>query len=199
MLSETTPVISGQFSTTRDTNRHQATPTDVPRHPKRLFEDVWPLKCRFMVSFGVWWCLLVSHVDWRFGEGVCGVSQRVSECCLWTCVSYWSIWGCSLTKFNSYFLFFWFAVNLWRKNFGPKQSIWNIWMQIKWEAKIRYPIRVTRLMERRMTNLIGRYVVHKADNTFVVVLLILSRLQSVIVIVKWMCNSVKMQRWSKLL
>ena len=43
---------------------------------------------RFMVSFGVWWCLFVSYVVWRCEEGVSGVSQRVSECCLWICVRF---------------------------------------------------------------------------------------------------------------
>ena len=36
-------------------HRHQATLTDVPRHPKRLFENVFR-----MTSNGVLWCLLVS-------------------------------------------------------------------------------------------------------------------------------------------
>ena len=51
------PVISGQFRTTRDTNRHQVRPTDTNRPPKRLFEDVWPFR---LTSNGVLWCLLVS-------------------------------------------------------------------------------------------------------------------------------------------
>ena len=54
-------VISGQFSTTTDINRHQATLTDVPRHPKRLLEDVWLFR---KTSNGVLWCLFVS-------DGVC--------------------------------------------------------------------------------------------------------------------------------
>ena len=67
------------------TNRHRATPTDVPRHPKGLFGDVWPFR---LTSKGVLWCLLVS-------DGVCqclmlsGDVGRVSEeflSCLWRCV-----------------------------------------------------------------------------------------------------------------
>ena len=93
------PVNLGQFRATTDTNWHPATPTDVPRHPKRLFEDVWPFRLTsngicwcLLGSDGVWWCLLVCHVVCRCGDGVSGVCQRVSERCLWTCVRFWCIW-----------------------------------------------------------------------------------------------------------
>ena len=59
-FSSNLKVILGQFRTTTDTNRHQATPTsDVLRHPKRLFEDVScvavqvDIKWHLLVSFGV--------------------------------------------------------------------------------------------------------------------------------------------------
>ena len=56
--SQTPPSgISGHFRTTTDTNRHQTTPTDVAKHPKRLFKDVW----QFMLSsIFVCWCLMTS-------------------------------------------------------------------------------------------------------------------------------------------
>ena len=54
------PVISGQFRSTTDTNRRQVTPTDVLRHRKILFEDVWPF---MLTSNGIWWCLVVSTSD----------------------------------------------------------------------------------------------------------------------------------------
>ena len=72
-----TPVISGQFSTTTNTNRHQATPTDVPRHPKRLFGDVGLFRftskgvlCFLLVSDGVCQCLMLS------GGSGCGEGLR---------------------------------------------------------------------------------------------------------------------------
>ena len=46
-------------------------------------------------SDGVWWCLLVCHVVCRCGDGVSGVCQRVSERCLWTCVSFGASEGVS--------------------------------------------------------------------------------------------------------
>ena len=59
--------ISGHFRTTTDTNRHQTTPTDVARHPKRVFKDVWlfmltsNVVCwRLLVSNDVLYCLMLS-------------------------------------------------------------------------------------------------------------------------------------------
>ena len=86
---------SGQQQTPKEANRHQTTPTDGPRHPKRLFKEAWRLLltlngicwCLF-VSFGVWRRLLVSYGVWRCEEGVWGASERVSECCLWTCLRF---------------------------------------------------------------------------------------------------------------
>ena len=73
------PGISGQFRTTTDTNRHQTTPTDGPRHSKRLFKDAWRLLLTLngicwslLESFGVWRRLLVSYGVWRCEEGVWG-------------------------------------------------------------------------------------------------------------------------------
>ena len=81
----------GQQQTPTDSNRHQRTTTDFPRHPKRPFKDVW----QFVLTWnGVCWCLLVSYVVWRCKEGVWGVFQSVSECCLWTCVRFRCVWGC---------------------------------------------------------------------------------------------------------
>ena len=106
------PDIYGQFRTTKVTERHQQMSQHIPTHPKRLFEDVWWFMLRLnnvcwclLVFVGVCWCLIVSYVVWRCAEGVWRVSQRVSECCLWTCESFgflwWCIWGlvgCSKTK-----------------------------------------------------------------------------------------------------
>ena len=64
MLSDTSFRYLG---TTTDTNRHQRTPTDVARHPKRLFKDLWRFMltsngvCRgLMVSNDVPYCLMLS-------------------------------------------------------------------------------------------------------------------------------------------
>ena len=46
-----------------------------------------------LVSFGVWRRLLVFYGVWRCGEGVWGLSQRVSECCLSTCLRFRFLWG----------------------------------------------------------------------------------------------------------
>ena len=51
---------SGQEQTPTETNRHQTTPTDGPRHPKRLFKDAWRLLFTLNCFPGVCWCLLVS-------------------------------------------------------------------------------------------------------------------------------------------
>ena len=74
------------------TDRHQQTSQHIPRHPMRLFEDVWRFMLRLndvcwclLVFVGVCWCLILSYVVWRCAEGVWIVSQKVSECCLWTC------------------------------------------------------------------------------------------------------------------
>ena len=48
---------SGQQQTQTETNRHQMTPTDGTRHPKRLFKDAWRL---LLTLNGICWCLLVS-------------------------------------------------------------------------------------------------------------------------------------------
>ena len=89
------PGISGQFRTTTDTIRHQTTPTDGPRHSKWLFKDAWRLLLTLngicwslLESFGVWRRLLVSYGVWRCEEGVWRVSERVSECLLWTCLRF---------------------------------------------------------------------------------------------------------------
>ena len=66
--SQTPPSgFSGHFRTTTDTNRHQTTPTDVARHPKRVFKDVWlfmltsNVVCRrLLVSNDVLYCLMLS-------------------------------------------------------------------------------------------------------------------------------------------
>ena len=86
---------SGQKRYNRDTNRHPAT----SQTPKKA---VWgcvavqvDIKWWLLLSFGAWWCLLVSQVVWRSGEGVWGVSQRVSECCLWTRVRFGASEGVS--------------------------------------------------------------------------------------------------------
>jgi hypothetical protein len=86
---------SGQKQTPTKTNRHQSTPTDGPRQPKMLFKDAWRL---LLTSNGICWCLLVSfgvrrrlsvsYGVWRFEEGVWGASERVSVCCLWTCLRF---------------------------------------------------------------------------------------------------------------
>ena len=44
-----------------------------------------------LVSFGVWRRLFVSYGVWRCEEGVWGVSKRISECCLWTCLRFGSL------------------------------------------------------------------------------------------------------------
>ena len=86
------PDIYRQFRTTKVTDRHQQTSQHIPRHPMRLFEDVWRFMLRLndvcwclLVFVGVCWCLILSYVVWRCAEGVWIVSQKVSECCLWTC------------------------------------------------------------------------------------------------------------------
>ena len=66
--SQTPPSgISAHFRTTADTNRHQKTPTDIARHPKRGFKDVWRFMLtsnvvcwRLMVSNDVLYCLMLS-------------------------------------------------------------------------------------------------------------------------------------------
>ena len=86
------PDIYGQFMTTKVTDRHQQTSQHIPRHPKRLFRGCVTVhvevEWRLLVSVGVCWCLIVSYVVWRCAEGVRRVSQRVSQCCLWTCVMF---------------------------------------------------------------------------------------------------------------
>ena len=86
---------SGKQQTPTETNRHQTTPTDSPRHPKRLFKEAWRLLLTLngicwslLESFGVWRLLLVSYDVWRCEEGVWRVSERVSECLLWTCLRF---------------------------------------------------------------------------------------------------------------
>ena len=53
-----------------------------------------------MAFAGACWCLLVSdgvflvsYGVWRWEEGVWGVTQRISECCLWTWLRFGSLWG----------------------------------------------------------------------------------------------------------
>ena len=54
MLSDTSFRYLG---TLQDNNRHQTTPTDVAKHPKRLFKDVWQF---MLTSIFVCWCLMTS-------------------------------------------------------------------------------------------------------------------------------------------
>ena len=85
MLSDTSLRYLG---TLQNNNRHQTTPTDVSRHPKKFFADVW----RFMMTLnGVCWSLIVSFSVWCSLE-MWGVSQRLSECYLWTCLRFGFIW-----------------------------------------------------------------------------------------------------------
>ena len=98
MLSETS---SSYLGTIQDKNVTTEILTDTQRHPRHPLKAVWGCvavqvdnKWWLLLSFGTWWCLLVSHVVWRCGEGVWGVFQRVSECCLRTCVRFRCIWGC---------------------------------------------------------------------------------------------------------
>ena len=81
---------SGQQQTATETNRHQMTPTDGTRHPKRLFKDAWRL---LLTLNGICWCLLVSDDVFQCPMVSYGVSQRVSECCLWTCLRFWFLLG----------------------------------------------------------------------------------------------------------
>ena len=69
------PGISRQFRTTTDINRHQTTPRDIPRHPKRLFKDVWRL---MLISNGVCWCPMVSD-DIFYSHMLSADVRRVSK------------------------------------------------------------------------------------------------------------------------
>ena len=92
---------SSYLGTIQDNNRHQQKPTDTNRRsqaPKSLFKDAWRLMLTLngicwclLVSFGVWRRLFVSYGVWRCEEGVWGVSKRISECCLWTCLRFGSL------------------------------------------------------------------------------------------------------------
>ena len=86
---------SRYLGASQDNNRHQQTPTDTRRHQqtdpgttkgcsRKRGGSCW----HWMAFAGVCWCLLVSYGVWRCEEGVWGASERVSECCLWTCLRF---------------------------------------------------------------------------------------------------------------
>ena len=50
------------LGTIQDNNRHQQTPRDSPKHPKRQFEDVWLFR---LTLNGICWCVLLSFGVWR--------------------------------------------------------------------------------------------------------------------------------------
>ena len=80
MLSGTSSIYLGTVqgnNVATDTKRHPATSPDTQNGCLKMCGR------HQMVIVSVFWCLLVSYVVWRCGEGVWGVSQRVSECCLW--------------------------------------------------------------------------------------------------------------------
>ena len=86
---------SGQQQILTDTKWHQQTSPDTEKYCLKMCGH----SCWHQMAFdGVWWCLIVTHVVWRCGEGVWGVSQtlsqRVSECCLRVCARFQCIWGC---------------------------------------------------------------------------------------------------------
>ena len=82
---------SGQQQTPSDTKRHLQTPKKAVGGCVAVQVDI---KWRLLVSFGVWWCPIVSHIVWRWKEHVWGVSQKASESCLLACVRFRYIWGC---------------------------------------------------------------------------------------------------------
>ena len=79
------PGISGQIRTPSDSNRHQTTPTDFPRHPKRPFKDV---RCFVLTWNGVCWCLLVSGDVKRVSEEFFKVYLSAVLNIIWTCVRF---------------------------------------------------------------------------------------------------------------
>ena len=82
------------FRKTTDTKLHQHMFPDTQKAVRGCVVVHVDRTWRLLMSVGVWCCLLLSYVVWGCEEGVWGVSQRVSECCLWTCVRFWCIWGC---------------------------------------------------------------------------------------------------------
>ena len=89
--------ISGQQQTPTETNRHQETVPGTPKGCSRMCGgSCW----HWMAFAGACWCLLVSdgvflvsYGVWRWEEGVWGVTQRISECCLWTWLRFGSLRG----------------------------------------------------------------------------------------------------------
>ena len=97
MFSETSSsylgTIQGRNVTTEiltDTQRH-------PRHPKRLFEDVWPFRLISMVVAVVFWCLMVS-VSVSCCLEIWGGCLRSFSKGIWVLFmdrcKVWCIWGC---------------------------------------------------------------------------------------------------------
>ena len=88
---------SGQQQTPTETNRHQETVPGTPKGCSRMCGgSCW----HWMAFAGACWCLLVpdgvflvSYGVWRWEEGVWGVTQRISECCLWTWLRFGSLRG----------------------------------------------------------------------------------------------------------
>ena len=91
----------------QDNNRHQQKPTDTKRRsqaPQKVVQGCVAahvdIEWHLLVPVGVCWCLLVSdgvflvsYGVWRWEEGVWGVTQRISECCLWTWLRFGSLRG----------------------------------------------------------------------------------------------------------
>ena len=89
---------STYLGTILDNNRHQEKPTDAKRHQQMV--PGTPKGCsrmrggscwHWMAFAGVWWCLTAAFsVLWclEMWEGLSGVSQRVSELLLWTCLRF---------------------------------------------------------------------------------------------------------------
>ena len=74
----------------RDNSGQQQTPPDTKRQSQAPQKTIWgcvavqaDIEWHLLVSVDVWRRRLVSYGVWRCKEGVWGVSQRVSECCLW--------------------------------------------------------------------------------------------------------------------
>ena len=88
---------SGQQQTPTETNRHQETVPGTPKGCSRMCGgSCW----HWMAFAAACWCLLVfdgvflvSYGVWRWEEGVWGVTKRISECCLWTWLRFWSLPG----------------------------------------------------------------------------------------------------------
>ena len=88
---------STYLGTILDNNRHQEKPTDATRHQQMVPGTPVCSRMRggscwhWMAFAGVWWCLTAAFsVLWclEMWEGLSGVSQRVSELLLWTCLRF---------------------------------------------------------------------------------------------------------------